>query len=89
MINSDDVFRLEEIKDEIKELLKEAEKIVEEAGGLTHDRAISYWIPHVEGALDEDHCWLGGSMVTMEDTIQELRDELFGAWQLELESKKN
>lgn len=64
---------LREIKDDIKNQIGEARNLlrfVESA--TTKERAKSYWLSQIETALDNDHDWLGGSMCTMEDTINEL-----------------
>lgn len=67
----DDVFRLEEIRDKIEELAREAMNIADDngEGGV----ASSYWGPHIIGALHKDHEWLGGSMSTIQDTIDEIK----------------
>jgi hypothetical protein len=62
--------RLQEIIEEIKELVGEAEEMV--AGTSEEASAGAYWIPHILGALDKDHGYLGGSMQTMQDSINEL-----------------
>lgn len=68
---SSDKYRFEEIKDQIKELLEEAISLVPSAES---DRAESYWYAHISMALDEDHDYLGGSMCSMQDTINEWHD---------------
>lgn len=65
--------RLEEILDEMKDLVAEAGRMVR--GTPAASRAEAYWIAQVRCALDEDHSYLGGSMCTMADTVEEL-DEL-------------
>jgi hypothetical protein len=65
--------RLEEIKDEMLELLHEARRLVRTTA--ERSRAESYWLPHIEMALHDDHEYLGGSMCTMTDTIAGLRDQ--------------
>lgn len=72
---SETIYRLEEIKDEMLGLLGEAEGLIrDEAKGMEYERARSYWLAHIETALTNDHGYLGGSMVTMQDTIQELEE---------------
>jgi hypothetical protein len=71
--------RLVEIKDEIKNLIQEAQHLVNDFSsqfGARHiyERARSYWIAHLLTALDKDNDYLGGSMQTMEDTIQEIEE---------------
>jgi hypothetical protein len=68
-----DLERLEEIKDEIKDLVDEARALV--SGTAERRTTEAYWIAHILGALDEDHEFLGGSMTTMQDTIDALREE--------------
>jgi len=75
MDNSEKVERMLEIKEEIKDLVSEVVKILRDAEGSTLSRAKAYWIPHIKMALDKDHGYLGGSMVTMQDTINELDDD--------------
>jgi len=65
--------RFEEIIGEIKELLNEAIDLVPE--GFARCRAQSYWYPHITTALDDDHEYIGGSMCTMEDTLNEFDEE--------------
>jgi len=63
------------IKDQIKDLLEEARYIVEHVGGQIEARATSYWLPHIAMALDSDHGYLGGSMATMQSTIDEILEQ--------------
>lgn len=67
------VDRLLEIKDEIKELVGEAQEIVK--GTRAEVRATAYWYPHILLALDKESEYLGASMCTMQDTIDELTEE--------------
>jgi len=62
--------RLEEIKNEMLDLLGEARELVE--GTNEEDRAEAYWLAHIEMALINEHRYVGGSMCTMEDTIEGL-----------------
>lgn len=66
-------LRFEEIKDQIKELLNEALDLVPEGGAKA--RAKAYWYPHIITALDNDHEYMGGSMCSMQDTLEEFCDE--------------
>ena len=63
-----DKYRFEEIKMQIKELLEEAFELVPE-----HARASaeSYWYSQIAVALDDDHGYLGGSMCSMQDTLED------------------
>jgi len=67
----DAIDRLREIQSEIEELLDEAMHCIRDAGGSTA-QADAYWKAHIICALRNDHEYLGGSMVTMQDTIEEL-----------------
>ena len=66
------IDRLRDIQGEIDGLVNEAERLIRQNGSeFTHSRATSYWIAHILGAL------IGrGSMVTMEETISELDEEI-------------
>lgn len=63
--------RLEEVKDEILELIGEAEELVK--GTSEEDRAGAYWLSHIKGALTNESGIIGGSMYTMEDAIEGIR----------------
>ncbi|MBA7611814.1 hypothetical protein ES703_19045 [subsurface metagenome] len=66
------ITRLREIQGEIDGLVNEAESLIyQHASGikLTHTRATSYWLAHIKGALTGR-----GSMVTMEETINEMEE---------------
>lgn len=65
---------LEEKLDELKDLMREVRGLVQEVGGITNERAEVYWLAHIRTALDNDHDYLGGSMTTMADTIEEIRE---------------
>jgi ribosomal protein S2 len=71
------VNRLGEIKEEIKHLIVEAKHIIASVTDrdVRYERARSYWIAHIEGALDKDNEWLGGSMTNMQDTIDEIEED--------------
>lgn len=69
----DRINRLEEVKDEIKELVKEARRLCNNTS--EEKRCDSYWHSHIVGALDNDHGYLGCSFYTLQDSIDELIDE--------------
>lgn len=66
------VDRLEEIRIEIEELAREAVGMLD---GITRERARSYWFAHIICALSKESEFLGSSMITMEETIEELRED--------------
>jgi tetrahydromethanopterin S-methyltransferase subunit G len=70
-ISHDDHERLKEIREEMECLLNEAEQLIRRTG-FPYERAKSYWIAHIESALMRNGRFLGASMVTMDDTIDEL-----------------
>lgn len=71
-ISYDDLERLQQIKDTIKELVYEAQALLPH-GSLEYDHAKSCWLHHMLMALDAQHDYLGGSMCTMQDTINNTR----------------
>lgn len=67
---------LESKRDQMLELLEEMSHLVNSGPNHIKSRAKAYWIPHVEMALTKEHGFLGGSMCDVQDTIDELRDEV-------------
>ncbi len=65
------IKRLEEIKNKILELLDESRQIIKDYP-FPYERAKAYWLAHIECALSKDCAYVGSSMVTMEDTINEI-----------------
>ena len=70
---TEDKNRFEEIIGEIKELLEEAIDLVPE--GLSRARAKSYWYANMIINVTEDHEYMGSSMCSMQDTLEEFDDE--------------
>jgi hypothetical protein len=72
-----DIDRFEEIIGEIARLVDDAFTIVRMSGNRTEEeRARSYWRGHIQGALGENYSeYAGGSMVSMEDTLNTLRED--------------
>lgn len=71
---SEDRERFEEIIGEIKELLEEAIDLVPE--GIAHSRAESYWYGNMIVNVNDDHGYMGGSMCSMQDTLEEFDEEV-------------
>ena len=68
------VMKLEMLQEAMLELLDEARSILgKEADAMAYERADAYWLAHIEMALKKETKYLGGSMMTMEDTIEEVR----------------
>ena len=66
---SEDKNRFEEIIVEIKDLLEEALGLVPD--GLARSRAESYWYGNMIVNVTDDHGYMGGSMCSMQDTLEE------------------
>jgi len=72
----DILYTLEEERVRIEESLEVIKNTLSSIGGILYERAHRYWIAHIEGALRENTRWLGGSFITMEDTLEEIRREV-------------
>jgi hypothetical protein len=78
----DNIDRMKEIQVNLKELVEEADDIVRqttkqiEGNDVIHDRARSYWIPHILMEVDECNEWVGDPMCAMWDTIAEMEELL-------------
>lgn len=69
--------RILEITEEIRELLQEAMDLVRSEGtDFDRERARSYWYGHIQIALGGEHGYMGRSMCSMEDTANELMEEI-------------
>jgi hypothetical protein len=68
---------LQDAKVAIEEALEEARTALRALDdGFPYQQADAYWLAHIRTALDREHGYLGGSMVTMQDTIDALeRDD--------------
>lgn len=64
--------QLRDIQLELIDLLDRAKELLRNAPSMTRERAESYWLAHARMAITKNHCYLGGSMVDMDDTIAEL-----------------
>ncbi len=73
MQNAESIERLTEIKEQMLELLEEAKDLLPE--GMTKERAKCYWYAHIKTAILKEHEFLGGSLVTVDDTISELGED--------------
>lgn len=73
MQNAETIERLTEIKEQMLELLEEAKDLLPE--DICKERAKCYWYVHIKTAILKEHDFLGGSLVTVDDTISELGEE--------------
>jgi hypothetical protein len=64
---------LEEIQQTIFAALMVADRVLRQAGGMAEKRARRCWFARIRTALDSKHEHLGGSKVTVQQTINELR----------------
>jgi hypothetical protein len=72
----------QEIVDELGEIQSQILELVEQARALLRNneyqgalaRAESYWIAHVTTAISNNHGYLCGSTVSLQDTIDEIKD---------------
>jgi hypothetical protein len=65
--------RIREQTDIIYEALDGIKRVLKEFPGA-YERAERYWLAHIDGALENRGGWLGGSMISAEDTIRELEE---------------
>lgn len=72
-MNQDTVSRLRDIQVEMLALLDEAYELLPK--GIIKTRAESYWYPHIKTSLTNESQYLGRSMCSLDDTIEELEEE--------------
>jgi len=75
MTRTEAVWRLEEIAEEIYEKLEEIEDILREVAPGELERAEVYWMAHIDGALFNRKGWMGGSLISLQDTLTSLEEE--------------
>lgn len=68
------IERLEELKETIYEALNEMKEILKEIAPDQYETAESYWLAHIDGALENRGQWLGGSLISYIDTIEALEE---------------
>ena len=78
----DPIKRLEQIRANILSLITEAEGIIRRTTSEPTDRnkrialsAEGYWISHIRAALGKTNSWCAGSMHTISDTIEDLKNK--------------
>lgn len=65
--------RLTQIQIEMNKLLDESIKLVRRSGDrLEYERALAYWHPQIQMALNNEHNYVGSSGHTLEQTIASL-----------------
>ena len=75
MTRTEAALRLEEIADEIYDKLYEMEDILREVAPEELERAMVYWMAHIDGALLNRKGWMGGSLISLKDTLAILEEE--------------
>lgn len=71
------IDELRDIQAELLDAVQRAEHLLRQSDfDGARLRAEAYWIPHIVCALSHDHGYLGGSMVTLEDTINEIAEHI-------------
>ena len=75
MTRTEAARRLREIAYEIYDQLGEMEDILREVAPEEFERARLYWMAHIDGALLNQKGWLGGSFISLEDTLTALEEE--------------
>jgi hypothetical protein len=71
------VEELDDIKDGFLELVERAEAALRDAPESARARAQCYWVAHIRTAIDREHSYLGGSLVTMDETIEEISARVY------------
>lgn len=65
---------LEENLYKIKDLIESSRQVLRSYDRETYDDANASVFSHIEGALSDDHDWVGRNMVTFEKVISGLRE---------------
>lgn len=68
------VNRLRELAEEMYEVMDEMKQILSEVAPGELERARRYWMAHIDGALENREGWLGGSMISFEDTVNAVEE---------------
>ncbi len=73
--------KLYDLKEELEEVLENIRQALR--GTPEESAAKSYWFAHIRTALDKDHGYLGGSFLTMQETIDAMDEAATDAESLE------
>ena len=65
---------LQDLKEKLEDALFDVEEIINACPDHIKARAKAYWLSHIKIALTNDHDFMGSSMCSMEDTINELNE---------------
>ena len=75
MERTEAAWRLREIAYEIYDKLGEMEDLLREVAPEELERARVYWMAHIDGALLNTKGGMGGSFISLEDTLTTLEEE--------------
>lgn len=75
MTRTEAARKLRELAYEIYDTLDEMEDILREVAPEELERARVYWMAHIDGALLNLKGWMGGSFISLGDTLIELEEE--------------
>jgi len=75
MIRKEAAEELRTLAYEIYDTLKEMKDILREVAPEELRRAEAYWMVHIDGALLNLQGWMGGSLISLEDTLTALEEE--------------
>ncbi len=68
------IKRLDELKEALYEALNEMEEVLRGVAPEVYAMSKSYWLPLIDGALENRGNWLGGSTVSYIDAILALEE---------------
>jgi len=68
------IKRLDELKEALYEVLNEMEEVLRGVAPEVYAMSKSYWLPLIDGALENRGNWLGGSTVSYIDAILALEE---------------
>lgn len=75
MTRTEAARKLRELAYEIYDTLDEMEDILREVAPEELERARVYWMAHIDGALLNLKGWMGGSFISLGDTLIDLEEE--------------
>jgi len=75
MTRTEAARRLRELAYEIYDQLGEMKDILREVAPEELERARVYWMAHIDGALLNREGWMGGSLISLEDTLTNLEED--------------
>ena len=71
-MNTEETQRFKEIQEELSILVEEAYRLLD--GTNVQNQAHGYWYADIKGAIYNETEFPGGSMITMDDTLQSIQE---------------